>query len=82
MGSRKSSSDFGYTPKNAKIGLFQTITHPPIKYQLVNPLANGSLFVLYTGQPTQKITLNTDPLTKSARDLSIKAQVLPHKAGQ
>lgn len=33
-------------------------------------------------QPKSQITLNTDPPTKSARDLSVKAQVLPHKAGQ
>ena len=43
-------------------------------------LANGSLFV-YGSTPSQ-ITLNTDPLTKSDRDLSVKAQFLPHKAGQ
>ncbi len=57
--------------------------NPPAKYvigQLVNPLANGSLFV--HGSTHSQITLNTDPLTKSARDLSVKARVLPHKANQ
>ena len=57
--------------------------NPPAKYvigQLVDPLANGSLFV--HGSTHSQITLNTDPLTKSARDLSVKAQVLPHKADQ
>ena len=57
--------------------------NPPAKYvigQLVDPLANGSLFV--HGSTHSQITLNTDPPTKSACDLSVNAQVLPHKAGQ
>ena len=57
--------------------------NPPAKYvigQLVIPLANGSLFV--HGSTHSQITLNTDPPTKSARDLSVKAQVLPDKADQ
>ena len=52
-----------------------------LKHQLVNPLANGSLFVHKSTH--SQITLNIiDPPTKSARGLSVKAQFLPHKAGQ
>ena len=31
---------------------------------------------------TYSTRVNTHPLTKSARDLTVKAQVLPHQAGE
>ena len=55
------------------------ITHPQSTL-LVNPLAN-SLYKYMYGSTHSQITLNIDPPTKSARDLTFKAQVLPHKTG-
>lgn len=59
-------------PRRAKIPV---ITHPTtyVIGKLVNPLTKGSLFVSYLyirGSTHSQIRLNTDPLTKSAGDLS------------
>ncbi len=84
----------GLAPIDSALSILAAFTNCPtnckdlesrlLYIEILSALQTGQLWCFLEGIITHppQITLITDPLTKSARNLSVKAQVLPHKTGQ